>query len=142
MPVANPYFIKIELFWPDLTRPGPNEIARVQAYDFNGATVTWEGQSGFDPNTGGWQPVFMQNIPAFYPPREHPNLQFKVESTQEQVVHTTQVFQSIPSGSTVKIIIGESDEAGRREEEASRFPAPSLERAAGRSAPVRSKPST
>ncbi|RYZ01715.1 MAG: hypothetical protein EOO73_34610 [Myxococcales bacterium] len=110
MSVPNPYFIHIELFWPDLTRPTQNQIARVKAVDVNGATVTDEGQSGYDPASGGWQPVFMQNIAAFYPPREKPNLRFQVLNTSEQVVHTTQVFGTISSGSTVRIVIGQSDQ--------------------------------
>src|SRR5438132_14221924 len=99
--VPNPYFINIELFWPNGLRANQNEIARVKAVDVNGSTVTDEGQSGFDPATGGWQPVFMQNIAAFYPPRLRPNLRFEVDNVAEQVVHTTQLFNNIPSGSTV-----------------------------------------
>jgi hypothetical protein len=111
MAVPNPYFIYIELFKADgVTRPNQNEIARVRAYDVNGGVVTWEGESGFNPNTGGWYPVYMQNIAAFYPPREKPNLKFEVWNTQEQLVHTTQVFSAIPCASTVKIVIGVSDE--------------------------------
>ncbi|HYQ42767.1 MAG TPA: neuraminidase-like domain-containing protein [Polyangiaceae bacterium] len=108
--VPNPYFINIELFWPNGLRANQNEIARVKAVDVNGSTVTDEGQSGFNPATGGWQPVFMQNIAAFYPPRLRPNLRFEVDSVTEQVVHTTQIFNNIPSGSTVRIVIGLSDE--------------------------------
>lgn len=110
MAVANPYFINIQLFWPDGTRPNQNQIARVRAFDVNGAIVTDEGQSGYDTETGGWRPIFMQNIAAFYPPREQPNLRFEVWSTAEQLVHSTQVFASIPSGATVKITIGQSAE--------------------------------
>jgi|GEM_PF-2733320 len=111
MAVPNPYFIYIELFKADgVTRPNQNEIARVQAYDVNGAVVTWEGQSGFEPSTGGWFPLYMQNIAAFYPPREKPNLKFEVWNTQEQLVYTTQVFNQIPSASTVEIVIGVSSE--------------------------------
>lgn len=108
--VPNPYVINIELFWPDGTRPNQNQIARVRALDVNGAVVTDEGQSGFNGATGGWMPVIMQNIAAFFPPRTRPNLRLQVESTQEQVVHVTQVFNQIPGGSTVKIVIGVSDE--------------------------------
>lgn len=111
MAPPNPYFIYIELFKADgVTRPNQNEIARVRAYDVNGAAVTWEGESGFNPNTGGWYPVYMQNIAAFYPPREKPNLRFEVWNTAEQLVYTTQVFNNIPSASTVKIVIGVSAE--------------------------------
>ena len=110
MAVPNPYFIYIELFKADgVTRPNQNEIARVQAYDVNGNVVTWEGQSGFNPSTGGWFPVYMQNIAAFAA-REKPNLKFEVWNTQEQLVYTTQVFNLIPSASTVKIVIGVSAE--------------------------------
>src|ERR1700744_420445 len=108
--VPNPYLINIELFWPDGHRANQNEIARVKAVDVNGTTVTDEGQSGFDPTSGGWQPVVMQNIAAFFPPRTRPNLRFEVDSVSEQVVHTTQLFNAIPSGSTVHIVIGVSDE--------------------------------
>jgi hypothetical protein len=108
--VPNPYFINIELFWPSGLRATQLEIARVKAVDVNGSTLTDEGQSGFNPGTGGWQPVFMQNIAAFYPPRLRPNLRFEVDSVTEQVVHTTQIFNNIPSGSTVRIVIGLSDE--------------------------------
>lgn len=110
MSVANPYFINIQLFWPGGTRPNQNQVARVNAYDVNGSVITWEGQSGYDPSNGGWQDIIMQNTAAFYPPRLHPNLRFEVISTQEQVLHTTQVFQEIVSDSTVKIIIGVSDQ--------------------------------
>jgi hypothetical protein len=103
----NPYFIYIELVWPDGHRATQNEIARVVAWDVNGTVVTNEGQSGFNPNTGGWQPVFMQNIAAFAS-RGAPNLRFDVVSTSEQVVFTTQIFNNIPSGSTVHIVIGQS----------------------------------
>jgi hypothetical protein len=108
--VPSPYVINIELFWPDGTRPNQNQIARVRALDVNGPVITDEGQSGFNAGTGGWMPVIMQNIAAFFPPRTRPNLRLQVESTQEQVVHVTQIFNAIPSGSTVKIIIGVSDE--------------------------------
>src|SRR3954469_7486333 len=107
----NPYFIYIELFWPDGHAANQNEIARVIAYDVNPTppnTVTNEGQSGFNPATGGWQPVFMQNFTAFYPPREQPSLKFEVVSTAEVSLYTTVVFNAIPSGSTVHIIIGQS----------------------------------
>ena len=103
----NPYFIYIELVWPDGHNANQNEIARVIAYDVNGAVVTNEGQSGYDPGTGGWQPIFMQNIAAFYPPREKPNLRFEVVSTQEVSLFTTQVFNNIASGTTVRIVIGQ-----------------------------------
>ena len=112
MSVPNPYFINIELFHQDGSRPNQNQIARVRALDVFDGTITDEGQSGFDPSTGGWFPVFMQNIAAFFPPRERPNLRFQVEDTvgAGQVVHVTQTFMEIPSGSTVKIVIGVSDE--------------------------------
>jgi hypothetical protein len=103
----NPYFIYIELVWPDGHRATPNEIARVKATDVNGATLTDEGQSGFNPNTGGWMPIFMQNIAAFAS-RGTPNLRFDVVNTAEQTVFTTQVFNNIASGSTVHIVIGQS----------------------------------
>lgn len=107
MTAANPYFIYIDLFLSDgVTRPTQNQIARVQAFDVNGTTVTDEGQSGFNPATGGWMPVFMQNIAAFSPPRDQPNLKFEVFDTTNALVYTTQVFSAIPSGSTVKIVIG------------------------------------
>jgi hypothetical protein len=108
MAVPNPYLIYINLFWPDGTRPNQNQIARVRAYDVNGGAVTWEGESGFNPGTGGWFPIYMQNIAAFSPPRDQPNLKFEVWNTAEQLVYTTQVFTAIPSSSTVKIIIGVS----------------------------------
>jgi hypothetical protein len=111
MTVPNPYFINIELFKSDgVTRPGPNEIARINAYDVNGSVITWEGQSGYNPNTGGWYAIYMQNIAAFYPPREKPNLKFEVVNTQEQIVYTTPPFNQIASASTVKIVIGVSAE--------------------------------
>jgi hypothetical protein len=110
MAPPNPYFIYIELFKADgVTRPNQNEIARVRAYDVNSGVTVWEGESGFNPSTGGWYPVYMQNFAAFYPPREQPNLKFVVYNTQEQIVHTTQIFNAIPSASTVKIVIGVSD---------------------------------
>ena len=109
MTAANPYFIYIDLFLADgVTRPNQNQIARVQAFDVNGTVVTDEGQSGFDQSTGGWMPVFMQNIAAFSPPRDQPNLKFEVFDTTNALVYTTQVFTAIPSGSTVKIVIGVS----------------------------------
>src|SRR4051812_48742577 len=108
----NPYFIYIELFWPDGHAANQNEIARVIAYDVNTSVtptvVTNEGQSGFNPSTGGWQPIFMQNFAAFYPPRDKPNLKFEVVSTAEVSLYTTVVFNNIASGSTVHIIIGQS----------------------------------
>ena len=107
--VPNPYFINIELVWPNQTPANQNEIARVKAFDVFNGVETDQGQSGYDPETGGWQPVFMQNIAGFYPPREKPNLRFVVEDTTDQVVHTTQLFQEIPSGATVRIVIGQSD---------------------------------
>ena len=94
----NPYFIYIELFWPDGHRATQNEIARVKATDVNGATLTDEGQSGWDPNTGGWQPIFMQNIAAFAS-RGTPNLRFDVINTQEVDVYQTVTFNNIASGS-------------------------------------------
>jgi hypothetical protein len=106
MAAPNPYLIYIELFYPDGSRPNQNQIARVNAYDVNGAVVTPEGQSGFNPNTGGWHPVYLQNIAAFSPPRDQPNLKFEVVSTAEAIVHTTQVFSNIPNESTVRITIG------------------------------------
>ncbi|HLK89847.1 MAG TPA: carboxypeptidase-like regulatory domain-containing protein, partial [Polyangia bacterium] len=109
MTAANPYFIYIDLFLSDgVTRPTQNQIARVEAYDVNGTTVTDEGQSGFNPATGGWMPVYMQNIAAFSPPRDQPNLKFQVYDTTNALVYTTQVFNTIASGSTVKIVIGVS----------------------------------
>ena len=86
MPAANPYVIYIELFKADgVTRPNQNEIARVKAFDVNGTTVTDEGQSGFNPSTGGWLPIYLQNIAAFSPPRDQPNLKFEVWNTAEQL---------------------------------------------------------
>src|SRR5262249_35050205 len=108
----NPYFIYIELFYPDGHAATQNEVPRVIAYDVNNSVtpnvVTNEGQSGFNPMTGGWFPVYMQNFAAFYPPREQPSLKFDVISTQEVSLGQTQVFNAIPSGSTVHIIIGVS----------------------------------
>lgn len=110
MAAVVPYYIYVELFWPDGTRPTQNQIARVKAADvFNGVT-TEQGQSGYDPATGGWMPVYMQAISAFSPPRDQPSLRFQVINTAEQVVHTTQVFGGIPSQSTVRIVIGQSDQ--------------------------------
>lgn len=106
MAAANPYFINIELFWPDGTRPNQNQIARVKAFDVYGGVTTEEGQSGYNPNNGGWYPVYMQRISAFYPPREKPTLRFEVFSTAEQKVHTTQLFGDIPCAATVRITIG------------------------------------
>ncbi|HEY3495457.1 MAG TPA: hypothetical protein VGK73_12260, partial [Polyangiaceae bacterium] len=107
MAAPNPYLIYIELFLSDgVTRPNQNQIARVNAYDVNGATVTWQGQCGFNPATGGWFPVYMQNVSLFSPPRDQPNLRFEVVNTAEQIVHTTQVFATIPNQSTVRIVIG------------------------------------
>ncbi len=105
MSVPNPYIINIELFWPNGTKPNQNEIARVRAFSLNGATVD-QGQSGWNPSNGGWQHIVLQNPSAFYPPNERPTLRIQVESTSEHVVHTTQDFVGIASGSTVKIIIG------------------------------------
>lgn len=107
--IPNPYFINIELVWPNQTPANPNEIARVKAFDVFNGVETEQGESGYDPETGGWQPVFMQNIAGFHPPREKPNLRFVVEDTTDQVVHTTQLFQEISSGATVRIVIGQSD---------------------------------
>lgn len=108
--VPNPYFINVELFWPDGSRPDASQISVVKAFDVNGAVVTEQGQSGYDHGTGGWQPVYMQNIAAFFPPRQRPNLRFDVVSTQGQVLHGTQVFHNISHNSTVRIVIGQSDE--------------------------------
>ena len=105
--VANPYFIYIELFWPDGHRATQNEIASVNATDVNAGVNTPEGQSGWDPTTGGWQPIFMQNI-AVFTPRGAPNLRFDVVNTQNVDVYQTVVFNNIASGSTVHIIIGQS----------------------------------
>ncbi len=105
MPVPDPYFINIELYWPNGTRPNQNEIARVRAYDVYNNVSTWEGESGFNPATGGWMPVYMQNRAVFLS-RGRPNLRFEVFSVQEQIVHSTQVFDQIPSGATVRITIG------------------------------------
>src|SRR5215510_6975887 len=118
MAVPNPYFIYIQLFKSDgVTRPNQNEIARVRAFDVfrppgapaDGSQdiVTWEGESGFDPSTGGWVSIYMQNFGAFQA-REKPNLKFEVWNTAEQLVYTTQIFNAIPSASTVKIVIGVS----------------------------------
>lgn len=106
MAAPNPYFINLELYWPNGTRANQNQIARVKAFDVNGSVTTEEGQCGYNPNNGGWYPVYMQRISAFYPPRETPNLRFEVWSTAEQLVHNTQVFSQIPCGSTVRITIG------------------------------------
>ena len=105
--VPNPYFIYIELFWPDGHRATQNEIATVNATDINAGVNTVEGQSGWDPTTGGWQPIFMQNIAVFIP-RGAPNLRFDVINTQNVDVYQTVVFNNIASGSTVHIIIGQS----------------------------------
>jgi len=110
MAVSNPYFIYIDLSWPDGHHANQNEIARVRALDVNGGTVTWEGESGFNPNTGGWYPVYMQNIAAFFPTRAQPNLKFEVWSTAEVNLYTTKIYAAIPSGSMVKIVIGQSDQ--------------------------------
>jgi hypothetical protein len=65
---------------------------------------------GTIPTRGGWYAIYMQNIAAFHPPREKPNLKFEVVNTQEQIVYTTQSFNQIASASTVKIVIGVSAE--------------------------------
>jgi hypothetical protein len=106
MAPVTPYFIYIDLFWPDGTRPSPNQIARVDAYDVapNGV-VTWEGQCGYDDATGGWKPVYM-NYPGAFTDRDHPTLIFKVTNTAEQIVHTTQQFPAIASAEKVTITIG------------------------------------
>lgn len=110
MTVANPYFIHIQLYWPNGTRPNQNEIARVNAFDVAGTSVVWQGQSGYNPSNGGWQDIILQNTGSFSSSRPLANLRFEVINTAEQNVHTTQVFNGIPSGSTVKIVIGQSDE--------------------------------
>ncbi len=106
MAAPNPYFIYIELYWSDGTRPNQNQIARVKAFDVYGGVTTEEGQSGYNPNNGGWYPVYMQNIAAFYPPRERPSLRFEVWNTAEHLEYSTQVFNDIPCGATVRIRIG------------------------------------
>jgi hypothetical protein len=105
--VPNPYFIYIELVWPDGHRATQNEIAVVTATDVNAGTNTNEGQSGWDPTTGGWQPIFMQNI-AIFQSRGAPNLKFDVINTQNTDIFTTGIFNNIASGSTVHIVIGQS----------------------------------
>lgn len=104
MPVPNPYIIHIELFWPNGTRPNQNEIARVDAFESN---WTWRGQCGWNPSTGGWMDLVVQNAP---PLADLATLRFRVTSTAEQQVHQTGLYSAIPNGSTMKIIIGVSDE--------------------------------
>jgi len=104
MAIPNPYIIHIELYWQDGTRPNQNQVARVNAFEANNA---WRGQSGYNPSTGGWQDVVIQNNP---PVVNLLDLKFQVVSTSEQQLHMTKVFQDVPGGSTVKIIIGLSDE--------------------------------
>ena len=105
MPVSDPGFVSIELYWPDGTRPNQNQIGRVRAYDVFNSVTTWEGESDFDGATGGWFPIYMQNRSIFLS-RGRPNLRFDVFSVGEQLVHTTQLFEQIPSGVTVRITIG------------------------------------
>ena len=105
MTMPDPYFVHIQLFWPDGTRPNQNQIARVRAYDFYNGVTTWEGESGYDVATGGWLPIIMQNRLVFLS-RGAPNLRFEVFSVQEQIVHSTQVFENVACGATVKITIG------------------------------------
>ncbi len=102
--VPNPYTIHIELFWQDGTRPNQNEVARVNAFEENNQ---WRGQSGWDPNTGGWQDLVVQPYPAI---SDLLNLKFQVVSTSENELHMTAVYQSVPDKATIKIVIGVSDE--------------------------------
>ncbi|WP_437990437.1 neuraminidase-like domain-containing protein [Sorangium sp. So ce145] len=110
MSVPNPYLIHIDLFWPNMSRPTQNEIARVRAFDVNNSVETEVGQSGYDAETGGWQPVIVEKIEAFYPGREQPNLRFRVYNASGQEVGWTDTFNAIQSGSKVRIIIGQSAE--------------------------------
>ncbi|WP_437780974.1 neuraminidase-like domain-containing protein [Sorangium sp. So ce1097] len=109
MSIPNPYIINIDLFWPNMSRPTQNEIARVRAFDVDGPTETEVGQSEYDPETGGW-PVVLQNIAAFSATRETANLRFRIYSANGQEVGWTQTFDAIQSGSRVRIIIGQSAE--------------------------------
>ncbi|WP_437734504.1 neuraminidase-like domain-containing protein [Sorangium sp. So ce1335] len=109
MSIPNPYIINIDLFWPNMNRPTQNEIARVRAFDVDGAVETEVGQSEYDPETGGW-PVVLQNIAAFSATRETANLRFRIYSANGQEVGWTQTFNAIQSGSRVRIIIGQSAE--------------------------------
>lgn len=104
MPVPNPYIIHIELFWPNETRPNQNEIARVDAFESN---WTWRGQCGWNQATGGWMDLVVQNAP---PLTDLATLRFRVTNTAEQEVHLTVFYSEIQNGSTIRIIIGESDE--------------------------------
>src|SRR5690606_4572255 len=104
MPVPNPYIIHIELFWPNGTRPNQNEIARVDVFESN---WTWRGQCGWNPSTGGWMDLVVQNAP---PLADLATLRFRETSTAEQQVHQTGLYSASPNGSTMKIIIGVSDE--------------------------------
>ncbi|WP_437635614.1 neuraminidase-like domain-containing protein [Sorangium sp. So ce854] len=109
MSVPNPYLINIDLFWPNMSRPTQNEIARVRAFDVYSSTEAEVGQSEYDPETGGW-PVIVQNIAAFHPSRETPNLRFRIYNVNGQEVGSTEPFNQIQSGSRVRIIIGQSAE--------------------------------
>ncbi|KYF55782.1 hypothetical protein BE08_14620 [Sorangium cellulosum] len=109
MSIPNPYIINIDLFWPNMSRPTQNEIARVRAFDVDGPAETEVGQSEYDPETGGW-PVVLQNIAAFSATRETANLRFRIYSANGQEVGWTQTFDAIQSGSRVRIIIGQSAE--------------------------------
>ena len=89
MAIPNPYIIHIELYWQDGTRPNQNQVARVNAFEANNA---WRGQSGYNPSTGGWQDVVIQNNP---PVVNLLDLKFQVVSTSEQQLHMTKVFQKL-----------------------------------------------
>src|SRR5690606_15683730 len=104
MPLPNPYMIHIELFWPNRTRPHQNAPAPVDASESNRA---WRRQCGWNPSTGGWMDLVVQNAP---PLTDLATLRFRVTNTAEQQVHQTELYASIENGSTMKIIIGVSDE--------------------------------
>ncbi|AUX48445.1 hypothetical protein SOCE26_099790 [Sorangium cellulosum] len=110
MSIPNPYLIHLDLFWPNMTRPTQNEIARVRAVDVNGSVETEVGQSEHDAGTGGWSPVYLQNVAVLSSAREKPNLRFQLYNAGGQEVGRTQVFPEITSGSTVRIVIGQSAE--------------------------------
>lgn len=102
-----PYFIELELNWPSDRRVQPHEVARVVAYDLYNGKKTWQGESGHDSISGGWNRIVLQNIRRFEN-EDLPNLYFDIYDATNQVIFTTPTFSQIPLGSKVKITVGES----------------------------------
>lgn len=106
--MSSPFYIFVDIFRIDGSRALVDDTIIIQAFDEELGTLTFLGQ--LDVTTVGRQQVFFTHAPHSYPSgRLRPNVQLRLINSSSLIVHTTNIYEELQLGSTIKVILGEGD---------------------------------